>query len=164
MQRINITASHYPSALRRLVKKQPEAAVKALRKAAREGHTRVVAASKTSGSRASGTYERSWVVMQTQKGAIIGNTAEHAIFVEQGRRPGRMPPRKAIAEWLLQKKVLQKVTGGGSKRDAAMRVAYPIAKAIGRRGTEGYYIMKSVMPAIEKAVAREIRVAWKGLG
>jgi len=58
-----------------------------------------------------------------------GTPAEYAEPIEYGRRPGSMPPVAAIAEW-----VLSKPSFGVSDEKEALRIAYPIARAIARRG------------------------------
>lgn len=70
---------------------------------ARLGATRGVSHARSAGIRATGTYEQSFVAHATAEGAVVGNTSEHAVFVEVGRRPGRRPPLDAILKWLVNK-------------------------------------------------------------
>lgn len=72
-------------------------------KGARHGAVRGVTHARRAGIRATGTYEQSFVAHATAAGAVVGNTAEHAVFVEVGRRPGRRPPLDVILKWLAVK-------------------------------------------------------------
>jgi len=54
--------------------------------------------------------------------------------VEEGRKPGKMPPIDAIQLW-----VKRKLGIGG---DESRRVAFVIARAIARRGTKGAFMFK----------------------
>lgn len=65
----------------------------------------------------------------TMRGAVL-NRAPHALVAHEGRRPRKaMPPRSVIAEW-AQRKL-------GLSSEEAKRAAFPIARAIGRRGVAG---------------------------
>jgi hypothetical protein len=70
------------------------------------------------------------------------NVAEHARFVEIGRRPGAMPPIAPIQAWAWR------VLG-----DKSLRTAFRIARRIGLRGTEGHHIyadaLRTTRPRIE---------------
>lgn len=66
--------------------------------------------------------------------------------VEEGRRPGRMPPVDAIQLW-----VTRKLGIGGLE---ARRVAYVIARAIGRRGTKGAFMFKKGFEQMTPIVKR----------
>lgn len=61
---------------------------------------------------------------------LIYNRSDHAIFVETGRRKGRMPPLKAIRPWARE-------TLGDAN------LAWPVAKAIARRGVKARPVMSS---------------------
>ena len=52
----------------------------------------------------------------------------YSLFVERGRGPGKQPPVDAIRRWTVHKGI-----------DPA--AAYPIARAIGRRGTRPTFFM-----------------------
>lgn len=62
------------------------------------------------------------------RGAVVEGevafTAPHSRYVLEGRRPGKMPPIKVIRGWAARK-------GPGAE------YAYPIARAIAKRGTKG---------------------------
>lgn len=61
-------------------------------------------------------------------------------FVDQGRKPGKMPPIASILEWLKHPTVQDSFTfgrGNISDQTALPSIAYNIAKKIGREGTRG---------------------------
>ncbi|MFP4245398.1 MAG: HK97 gp10 family phage protein [Ectothiorhodospira sp.] len=60
----------------------------------------------------------------------VGPTAQSAVYVELGRRPGgRMPPPRALADWAMTKLRI-------SDRTERARAGFLIARAIQRRGIE----------------------------
>ena len=128
----------------------------AMRSAARFGATAVLRESARTRPRpkASGAYERSWIVNRISDGATVSNSARHAIFVERGRKAGRAPPRDAILEWIRQKR-LGKRRGRGRSR--AERIAYLIQRKIAKRGIPGRFILRNTMPVIAKRANFEIR-------
>lgn len=65
---------------------------------------------------------------------VISNPLVYALPVENGRKPGRMPPVDAIQLWVIRK--------GIAGRDDSRSVAFLIARAIGRRGTKGAFMFK----------------------
>lgn len=83
-----------------------------LRKAARFGQTAAVRTTTRVRDpfriRASGTYGNSWQALDIPDGAIVVNTAAHAVFVERGRRPGKMPPKDPIENWVYQKRLVRR--------------------------------------------------------
>ena len=66
----------------------------------------------------------------------VGSHVEYADVIEYGRRPGRPPPYTALILWVRRKL--------GIPREQAPRVAYLVARAIGRRGLPGRYVLNSV--------------------
>lgn len=117
------------------------------RKAAEHGRTRAQILARQEGLRATGTYERSFIVVDTTDGAIMANAAKHAYFVERGRRAGAKPPPAAvILRWLMDKGAIKKIPlfrgdNGVAKIDSsvkgkARRIAVGQRKeAISRRRT-----------------------------
>ena len=112
------------------------------------------------GAVASREFVDGWDKDHTHDGAVVYNAAPHALFVEIGRRPGRMPPIGRIARWLVQKrlvklpKVKSALTISGAARAAKRRrsrlaaarsMAFVIARAIGRRGIKGRHILQGVV-------------------
>ncbi len=68
-------------------------------------------------------------------------TSGYGAAVETGRRAGRMPPLRALAPWV---------------RRAGMppSAVYPVARAIGRRGTEGDHAFRDGARAARRPATR----------
>ncbi len=143
-------------ALRKLGKRMDAGMVIALRKTARWGASQAVRVSATTQPRprATGTFERSFVVTKLRDGAVLSNSARHAIFVEIGRRPGRMPPVSKILEWMVAKRL-------GRADGRSLARAYMIARKIGRRGTKGRHIMRQVLALLRVRLRVEIDAEMK---
>lgn len=77
---------------------------------------------------------------------VVMNPVMYALPVEEGRKPGRMPPVGAIQLWVIRK-------GIGNRNDS-QSTAFMIARAIGRRGTKGAYMFKrgyqAALPMVKK--------------
>lgn len=77
---------------------------------------------------------------------VVMNPVMYALPVEEGRKPGRMPPVGAIQLWVIRK-------GIGNRNDS-QSTAFMIARAIGRRGTKGAYMFKrgyqAALPTVKK--------------
>ena len=98
---------------------------------------------------ATGEFVRSWRSSSPKPGqVVVENVAPHAGFVERGRKKGRPPPVAAIRRWALVKGL-------------SPHIAWPVARAIGRRGVKGRWILRDARPAIERlfrdALARAVR-------
>ena len=160
-------------ALRKLGRSMDAAMIVALRKTARwgAGQALMVSATTQPRPRASGTYERSFVVTKIPKGALLSNSAGHAIFVELGRRPGRMPPVAKILEWMILKRIDKQISrqqgrdAGGrfvaATQEQLHAVALRIARAIGKRGIKGRKIMQQLQPLLRARLRIEIDEAMK---
>ena len=138
----------------------------------------------TLGAVASHTFQRSWLSMPVRDGAIVSNKAEHAYFVEVGRKPGRRPPPvSAIMEWLRHKGVRPtgtvrpprivgevssakqrarmrkaiKVRAKADRERPLRRLAWVIARKIGRKGTTGRFILQRLLPRISARWQSETR-------
>lgn len=124
--------------------------------------------------KATGEYWRSWVSGATKRGPYVANKARHAIFVEKGRRPGRMPPVEAIREWLYATGTLSRPSAsyGSARQRSRARIrrrmhinimALPIARAIGKRGIKARPVLGRAMPHIIKRYFRDVRKQMKEL-
>ena len=81
---------------------------------------------------------------------IHGVVATSMIYgqpVEYGRAAGKMPPPDAILAWVHRK---QLVPSGNEKQEG--RVAFVIARAIGRRGTEGAHMFRDGLEAAQPKI------------
>lgn len=112
-----------------------------------------------------GNYKRSWKVVPTEDGANVFNDAPYASVIEDGRRVGaRQPPLSAIEAWARRK--LYSDSGKGKlgpkltpKRRASMAAAaaFPIARAIARRGLKPRGVMNVIaMPKMTEAMEQSI--------
>ena len=116
-----------PKALTKVGVALEQSTIKALQKTARYGQTAVIRMmSKTVPKpEASYTYRNAWTVEKTKKGAILGNSALAAYFVEVGRRPGRMPPfsnpTDGILPWVRLKRFKFDASGAILKKKKARK-------------------------------------------
>lgn len=102
------------------------------------------------GANHTGTYRRSWRTASIPGGARLFNLARYADVIERGRRRGSaMPPLAAVERWAKLKLHLSK--------DEARRAAFPIARAIARRGLRGRYVMRRAKPEVTRVVVDEMR-------
>lgn len=177
--------AHLQRALVHLAHDLERATLTAAWKAAEWGQGRAVSATSKAGISASNTYRLAWLSRKTKDGAFVANSAEHAAFVELGRKPGRQPPRDAILEWLSQKRIkakaklvlptgdvsrgrqarrirkLRKTSRAAAQRQAQLGLAIGIARKIGRRGTKGRYILRDLYPKIGAHWFRQIKLEFK---
>jgi hypothetical protein len=99
-----------------------------------------------------GAYRRGWRSENTTDGAIIANHVPYADVIEGGRHAGaKAPPQKALIPW-IQKKL------GLSAKEAKM-AAFPIARAIARRGLKARNVLADASPMIIKVVLDEVKQA-----
>lgn len=97
-----------------------------------------------------GTYRRAWKSRPLPRGADIHNNAPYAGIIEYGRRKGKkQPPLKPIAKW-AQRRL-------GVSEQEARSLAFPIARAIKKRGLFGRFVLKKSIKAILANIDREIR-------
>ena len=174
--------------------------VQVARKAAEHGRTRAQMLARQSGMRATGTYERSFIIEDTIDGAVLANTAKHAYFVERGRRVGRPPPASIILRWLMDKGAIKRIPVGDGRaglaktpkhlKGRARRIfvgvvkevasqrrtskreqyvaecwqrAFNIARAIGKRGTPGKFILGKSLVQIKSFIRAELIKVRRGV-
>lgn len=80
------------------------------------------------GLRASGKYERN-LDASVKGNKLIMFGSNHSQFMEQGRRPGGFPPRKAIEDWIDNKQGIPKVF-----KEKKKQFAFIIARKIAQEG------------------------------
>lgn len=100
----------------------------AMQRAARWGFTQAVIRTQRRRATAGRTFIQAWFYRKTGSGALVGNSAAHAIFVERGRRKGKMPPVSAIEAWIRAKGI------AGKARKVSASAA---RKAVIGRGVSG---------------------------
>jgi len=76
---------------------------------------------------------------------------KYGLPLERGRRPGKWPPRDAIALWVRRKL--------GVPEDKVQQVAFLIQRAIGQRGTKGAAMFYK---AYERGYSPIMRI-WEGV-
>jgi hypothetical protein len=142
--RVNLTSPRQlPAALRKHEILVERAMRKAMIKTARFGITAVQKTIRQTDPKpyAFGTYSQSWAIQKTKTGAIFGSSAKHSIFVEVGRRPGRMPPLEPILEWVRIKRLgIPKATkkiGAKTRRPATKKTASQKAANAAKRSAAG---------------------------
>lgn len=103
-----------------------------------------------------GRYLRAWRSGPTEHGARVYNGVPYAGVIESGRRRGKFPPIETIKRW-AQRKL-------GLSRREAERAAFPIARAIARRGLRARHVMSSrkdaMIAAVREEVMRELHAAY----
>lgn len=96
-----------------------------------------------------GQFLRGWRWKPIDRGAALFNIASHAPFVDGGRNADRKPPPlRAIVLWAIRRL--------GLSEAEAKRAAFPIARAISRRGLIGRNILKGGTEEIMRLVTLEV--------
>lgn len=90
--------------------------VQACRRTAEHGRTQAIRHAAAEGLRprpggAGKDYASSFGVTPTSDGAVMGNSAPHARFVERGRRAGRPPPVTVILLWMFERGMIKRIPG-----------------------------------------------------
>ena len=104
----------------------------------------------TGGAVNTGFYKRAWKMEKLSNGVRVYNAAPYAGIIENGRRPGRFPPLKVIEKWA------QRRLGLSAKE--AKRAAFPIAKAIAKRGLLARKVLERDEPSITQHFFEEIEI------
>ena len=95
-----------------------------------------------------GGYRRQWRVAKIARGARLYNENPAASTIEGGRRAGgRMPPLREVERWARRRM--------GLSADEARRAAYPIARAIARRGLRPRRVMTGALREMAGIVTAE---------
>lgn len=101
-----------PRALAWYGKSAEQMVIRAMRKSAVFGKTAAVRTYTQTKDpfriRASGSYGNNWIHDRIPDGGLVANAIFYAVFVERGRRPGKMPPDKPIREWVYQKRLAKR--------------------------------------------------------
>lgn len=159
-----------PADLRRHLDRFGKAVDGAMLVAANRAATWAVALLAETAPQASGTYARSFRRRQIPgEGAEVGSVAQHAIFVEIGRRPGGRPPLGPILRWMKARRIAPsggsqggqrgrdtkgRFTGGGGRKakrsKALISMAARIAHRIAKRGTKGKHHVERSVPAVQQ--------------
>lgn len=162
-----ISLDMLPEALIRQAQSYERAILTGLRKTAVYGKTAVVSTIKRTKDpfriRASGTYENlgNWVTQNVDDGAILAPTSKHALFVERGREPGKMPPEHVIRKWAFQKGIFKSkrmsVKNAGAQADNVAAFVLAVRRKIAKKGTKARWPLRRTMPAIAKHAQAEVK-------
>lgn len=106
-----------------------------------------------------GTYRRSTHVEDLQNGVVMFNRAPYAGVLEEGRRPGRAPPVRALEGWILRK-------GITNDRKEAKAMAFAIARKMAKQGwpfapNEPMRLMAKTGKSLEPLVHQAIEAAMR---
>ena len=93
-------------------------------------------------------YKRAWKSEPTSTGVRVYNAARYSSIIEYGRRPGKFPPLAVIRDW-AQRRL-------GLSRKEAERAAFPIARAIAKRGLVPRKVLSNALPQIHSHFLQEV--------
>jgi len=94
------------------------------------------------------TLLRAWKAERTENGAIIYNSMPYSGVVEYGRRPGKFPPKEAIARWAQRRM--------GLSRKESLQAAFLISRSIAKRGIKARRIAEGATKEITDAIMTEV--------
>lgn len=143
----------------------------ALRETARWGLAVVQRQTQRQRISATRTFAMAWFAKNTSDGAIMGNSAMHAVFVERGRRPGRPPPVSVILEWARAKKLIRAKSERKQVKRRRIAISYKnrmgfvfaVARKIGKKGTKGRFILRNIMPRLQGHYFAELKRRLRAL-
>lgn len=109
----------------------------------------------------SGTLERElqvyWVEdfnEESTKPTLVvdfGAAYQYAEYVDQGRRPGKYPPLRAIEKWVTQKRGIQGIRDSKGRFIKRKSLVYLIRRSIGRYGYGGiFFIDRTIEASLDK--------------
>jgi hypothetical protein len=123
----------------------------------------------TVGAFDTGAYRQRWKTKPIRDGVVILNDAIYADIIEKGRRVGAQMPNITDIERWARRKLYPKLGKGQYGPDVSARrrtnmakdAAYPIARAISKRGLKSRNVLGSVTDRIIKTVNKEIKNAFE---
>jgi len=171
MSVIDLRPEEVPGLLKRHAKEMPEAIARGAMAAAHRARTRLVRVSPVD----LGQYKNSWAIKDIKSGNVrnisVINDAPHAGIIELGARPHKVNAAgiEALKEWAKRHMLLAAVKSARRYRgkkakaelmsqidEAALRIAFAIAKKIEKRGQKGRFIVEKEMPTIQRWLAMEL--------
>ena len=121
------------------------------------------------GAVAEGTFLKGWKWRRVGTDTVVvQNDAPHAVYVEEGRRPGAPPPpTSALIPWIRRKFTNLKGRDERGRYARAQdteaiyaRLAFVIARAIGRRGLRGRHILRDAQEALRLSAQSTLNRAF----
>lgn len=154
MARLKISFDKYPEYLRKLGKVGREAMQKGMLEGAQKCIPVLIDKAAEEGVFDTGNYRGKFRAYKTPNGVVVANEATYAGVIDLGRRRNKKPPpRDVIARWAMRKL-------GLSKKEAD-QAAFPIARAIGKKGIKGKKIMTGLRETLTKIVRAEAQKSVK---
>lgn len=92
-------------------------------------------------------------------GEIDLHLEDYYQWVEEGRKPGKMPPVKSILDWVKAKPILPRPFGG--KLPSQESLAFLIARSIGKNGTKPQHILGDTLDSMDKHIDDKLSVPLK---
>ena len=86
------------------------------------------------------------VIVNNDSWVIRINLADYWKWAENGRRPGKMPPKEPIDSWIKKKRIvptMMKLSNGKTVVPTMNQLSFLIRRKIGREGTQGHYYFKN---------------------
>ena len=99
------------------------------------------------------------VVQYGRRFDVVLTLADYWKWVEEGRKPGKMPPPSAILAWVLAKPVIPKPNANG-RIPTPQSLAWAIAKSIGKNGIAPTPALKQASDATFAEMERDIAAAF----
>lgn len=107
---------------------------------------------------------------------VVGPGERYYKFVEDGRRPGKFPPMKAIILWVRRKlkphvlarsiktRRITKQLRGDAQLSALERVSFLVARKIAEKGTTGAKMFAKGVKAKTPQILRRFQIASNNIG
>ena len=86
----------------------------------------------------------------------FGRAYEYAEYVDQGRRPGKMPPVGAIDKWVRQKQRISGIRDEKGRFLPRKSVVYLIRRSIGKYGYGGIHFIDKAIESSLETIAEDL--------
>jgi hypothetical protein len=145
---MKINMRQLPAMLKREVGARSKAVINAQRRAATRAVPLLAALTPVD----LGEMKDGWYAQNTTRGAIVGNDAPHAAFIEFGTRPH---PVSVEGQAKIRAWVLRKISSANEGN--ADSITFAICKKIRERGSKPHWIIKKNMPKIMRILRDELK-------
>lgn len=96
----------------------------------------------------------SYKVNSNNEGWVISiSLADYWKYVEEGRRPGKQPPREVIEKWISVKQIIPRpmtLKSGKTVTPTIPQLAFLIARKIGRDGIQGKHLFANSFQGVKQ--------------